>query len=395
MSVSDPNRDRESGRPLCLGLVVYGALAQRSGGYLYDRQLVEHLRAAGDRVEVISLRPRPYGQCLLDNLLPGLPARLAARRYDALLEDELNHPSLWWLNRRLRAVGVGPIISIVHHLRGSEQRPAWQNRLYRAVERAYLGSVDALIVNTETTRQAVAALGAAEKPGVVAYPAADHLGPGLSAAAVAARVHGGGPLRLLCIGNVAPRKGLHVLLDALARLAGREPALAWRLDVAGSLRADPAYAASIRAQIGRYGLGARVYLHDAVDQARLRELLATSDMLVMPSSYEGFGIAALEGMAFGLPVVAGAAGGLRELVRDGESGRLVPPADAGAIADVLTRLAHDHAYRLALSLGALRRAQAHPTWAESMAEARAFVWRVAGWESARPGAARAAKAARR
>ena len=60
-----------------LGLVVYGSLETVSGGYLYDRKLVEHLESCGDEVEVISVPWRPYGRALLDNLSPALFERLS------------------------------------------------------------------------------------------------------------------------------------------------------------------------------------------------------------------------------------------------------------------------------------------------------------------------------
>src|SRR5215216_6080243 len=107
-----------------LGLVIYGSLETMSGGYLYDRKLVEYLRAQGDRVEVISLPWRNYAVHLTHNFWFRLPAR---RNVDILIQDELNHPSLILANRQKHAY---PVISLIHHLRCSERRPAWQNLLY-------------------------------------------------------------------------------------------------------------------------------------------------------------------------------------------------------------------------------------------------------------------------
>ena len=103
-----------------IGLVIYGSLDTLSGGYLYDRMLVEHLRRQGDEVEIFSLPWRDYARHLTDNLSTGLLRRLQGSRLDVLLQDELNHPSLFWLNRRLHV--NYPIVSIVHHLRSSEKR---------------------------------------------------------------------------------------------------------------------------------------------------------------------------------------------------------------------------------------------------------------------------------
>src|SRR5215211_2145573 len=111
-----------------LGLVIYGSLETLSGGYLYDRKLVENLRAQGDTVEIISLPWRNYAAHLTDNLW----FRLPPQNFDILIQDELNHSSLILANRQKHPY---PIISLVHHLRASELRPAWQNVFYRMIEK--------------------------------------------------------------------------------------------------------------------------------------------------------------------------------------------------------------------------------------------------------------------
>ena len=132
-----------------IGLIIYGRLQTLSGGYLYDRQLVNHLEEAGETVEIISLPWEGYGRHLLHNFWFALREQLRMAEFDLLLQDELNHPSLFWLNRRLRGEVNYPIVSIVHHLRSSEARPRWQNWFYRLVEQQYLASVDGFIFNSQ------------------------------------------------------------------------------------------------------------------------------------------------------------------------------------------------------------------------------------------------------
>jgi hypothetical protein len=138
-----------------IGLIIYGSLDTLTGGYLYDRLLDEHLRRQGDHVDIISLPWRTYGRHLGDNFSLNLYGRLRHAPFDALLQDELNHPSLFWLNQRLRRDVRYPIVTIVHLLRCSEPRPAWHNRLYRWVERRYLIGLDGLVFNSQTTQVAV------------------------------------------------------------------------------------------------------------------------------------------------------------------------------------------------------------------------------------------------
>ena len=108
-----------------IGFVIYGSLDTVSGGYFYDRKLVEYLRAQGNSVEIISLLWRNYATHLTDNFRFRLPADL-----DILIQDELNHPSLIAANAGKHPY---PIVSLVHHLRCSELRPNWLNCLYRIV----------------------------------------------------------------------------------------------------------------------------------------------------------------------------------------------------------------------------------------------------------------------
>ena len=352
-----------------VGLVVYGSLDTVSGGYLYDRELVAHLRRQKDDVEVFSLPWRSYGYHLTDNVSSTLFRRLAAARLDVLLQDELNHPSLFWLNRRLRAVVSYPIVSVVHHLRSDEARPSWQDRLYRRIERQYLASVDGLVTNSEATRTAVEALIGSGTPAVVARPAGDRWRIRFTEMGIRARANEPGPLRVVFLGNLIPRKGLHTLLAALARL----PAGFLTLDVIGSPAVDPVYSARMQVLAGELHLEAGVVFRGLLADAQVAEHLTRSHVLVVPSSHEGFGIVYLEGMGFGLPAIATTAGGAREIVHHGENGFLVAPGDAEALAACLTRLHADRTLLAAMAVAARQTYDREPTWEETGGKIRSFL----------------------
>ena len=353
-----------------IGLVIYGSLDTLSGGYLYDRKLVEYLRAQGDEVQVISLPWRNYAAHLADNLYFRLP-----RGLDVLVQDELNHPSLIAANLSRSVSGGYPVVSLVHHLRSSELRPPWQNALYRLVERRYLQSLDGFIFNSQTTRGVVTGLVGDRKPALVAYPPTDRFGSGLPDAAVRARAAEPGPVRLVFLGNVIPRKGLHTILQALSGFqstAGHEnPGLI--LDVVGSLAADPAYAREMQTLASVRCPPSSVRFHGALDNIPLRERLERAHLLVVPSSYEGFGIVYLEGMAFGLPAIGTTAGAAGEIITEGGTGYLIAPEDAGALAMRLAALAADRALLTRLSLNALARYRQQPTWEQTAGEIRGFL----------------------
>ncbi len=348
-----------------IALVVYGSLDTVSGGYLYDRKLVAYLRAHGDEVDVVSLPWRNYASHLLDNASTGLSQRLRDGRFDVLLQDELNHPSLLRVNRQLAGGAArprAPIVSIVHHLRASESHPAWVMPLYRRVERAYLRSCDAFVFNSATTRDSVAALAGTAAPHVIAYPAGDRFGAPVAAERVA-----DGALRLIFVGNVTARKGLHTLIDALAQAR-----CAWTLDVVGSETVEPAYAARMRARALTFGFRDKLRWHGRLDDAKLAGRYAAADALVVPSQYEGFGIVYLEAMGFGVPVIASSAGAAREIVTDGVDGLLVPPENAQVLAAAIERLAVP-AQLAAMRVAARARFARHPGWDAACAQIREFL----------------------
>ena len=341
-----------------LGLILYGNLTMQSGGFLYDRLLVEHLRRRGHEVQEISLPWRHYALGLADNLSPALLARLAAVPADLFLQDELAHPSLFFLNRQLRRRLSRPVVAIVHHLRCQEDRPSWQNRLYQAVERRYFHAVDGFIYNSRDTRQAVEKLLSVPKPFVVASPGGDRLGRTLNGLEIISRSQGTGPLRILFLGNLIPRKGLHLLVDALAT----QPRQNWELLVVGSPAFDPAYSRAIQRQVERLGLTAQVRFYGHRDGAPLAALFAGSHLLAVPSSLEGFGIVYLEAAACGKPSVAGLAGGTGNAVVDGVTGLRIDGADGAQVEAALTALLTDEARAAALGRNGLERTVRDFSW---------------------------------
>jgi len=342
-----------------LGLVVYGEFDSQSGGFHYDRQLVAELRAAGDSVEVIELPWRSYPRGLLDNASPGLRRRLAGD-YDALLQDELAHPSLAWTNRRLSV----PIVSIVHHLRASENRQLAP--LYRAVEGRYLRGVDGVVCNSTVTHDVVTELGVDDDRTVVAPPAGDRFDPAMGDDRIAEGVHEG-PLRLLFVGNITPRKGLDTLIDGLASADSEA-----ELTVVGR-PVDEGYVARCHDRVTDLGLADRVTFAGGIDDASLADAFREHHLLAVPSRYEGYGIVYLEGMSFGLPAIATTAGGATDIVSDGETGFLVDPGDSVAVADAIATLATDRERLAAMGRAARERYEAQPDWTETAESVRTLL----------------------
>jgi glycosyltransferase involved in cell wall biosynthesis len=349
-----------------IGLVVYGSLETVSGGYLYDRSLVNSLQERGHAVRVHSLPWRNYASRLSDNLSFGLPPDL-----DVLIQDELVHPSLLAANRLPHPY---PVISLVHHLRSSEEPSRPQNFFYRFIERSYLRSADGFIFSSKTTRQAVHALIGAGKPSLIANPPTDRFKRVLTDSAVAARAVQTGPMRILFVGNLIPRKGLSVLLSAISAL----PAGSVRLDVVGSQAADPLYVKKVTDQVADQGLRDSVVFHGILDDESLQKELEAAHILVVPSSYEGYGIVYLEGMAFGLPAIGTTAGAAGEIIKPRENGFLIRPGDAAALTVYLLALMTDRSLMKQLSLNALASYRQRAAWDQTVESIHQFLAGLVG-----------------
>ena len=140
---------------------------------------------------------------------------------------------------------------------------------------------------------------------------------------------------LLFVGRIEPFKGTDVLVRAVALMQERV-----RMLVVGG-RKDEAGVAWLRNEVCANGVSNLLDWRAAVPQSDLPAYYAASDICVVPSLHEMFGLVALEAMACGTPVVASDAGGLRELVRHSETGLLCKPGDAVALAEALDALLGD------------------------------------------------------
>ena len=139
--------------------------------------------------------------------------------------------------------------------------------------------------------------------------------------------------RLLCVGRLIPIKGHLVLLRAFA--AAKETLPDLQLDVAGRGPLEPA----LKALALELGIADSVRFLGHVSP--IQQAIEGSAVVVVPSMGEGFGMVALEAMERARPVIAASIGGLGELVRDGETGLLVPAGEAEPLRDAIVRLAGD------------------------------------------------------
>jgi glycosyltransferase involved in cell wall biosynthesis len=330
---------------------VPGALDTPTGGYAYDRHVISALRELGWTIEVLDLGegfPRPGEQGVrhaamrLAQVRPGRP----------IVIDGLALGVLPDIAARLRASHA--LVALVHHPLALESglSPAEAKALHASEEKA-LANVRRVVTTSATTKDLlVSSYGVAAERITVVPPGTKRR--------KANHVAGTADISLLSVGAVVPRKGYDILIAALARLQD----LRWRLTIAGDRTRDPAVAARLDADIAALGLAERVTATGAVSAERLAQLYAVADLFVLPSRFEGYGMAFAEAMAHGVPVIGTTAGALPETIPPG-TGILVPPDDVLALAGVLRRLMRDPGERRRLSTAAHAAAQHLPTWQDS------------------------------
>ncbi len=181
-------------------------------------------------------------------------------------------------------------------------------------------------------------------------------------------------LTVLSVGGIEPRKGSLTLLEAFAQLRERAAELDPLLVIAGG-----ATLFDYRDEIDRFhdrltelGLGRDVRLLGSVGCAELERLYRAADLFAFPSTAEGFGLAALEALASGLPVVASDLDAFRTFLEHDRSAMLVPVGDSTALAGALCRLALDVLARERLRAGGFEVAQAYSWDAAAAAHERIY-----------------------
>jgi len=164
-----------------------------------------------------------------------------------------------------------------------------------------------------------------------------------------------GHLTILAIGGIEPRKGSLTLLEAFGELRRLVPELDPLLVVAGGATLfDYRHEVErFHARVHELGLGDRVRVLGSLPCGELERLYRAADLFAFPSTTEGFGLAALEAAASGLPVVASDLDALQTFLEHGRSALLVPVGDSDALASALARLARDPSERRRLRAGGL------------------------------------------
>lgn len=339
---------------------IPGDLSTLTGGYLFERRLLEGLREVGtdtDHLPLGSSFPDPSP----DDTAYAVAAMEAVDPAHPLIVDGLVFGSL--ASAGLARVKA-PIVAMIHHPLAHEAglSDARREYLFRT-ERDNLALAQAVIVPSRfTARILIDEYGADPSRITVARPGTDRsvdpVGLGLEPVE---------PPLIVSVGIQHPRKGHDVLLRALAELTD----LPWRAVIVGSAY-DPDHAAELAALHTELGLESRVRFAGIVSVAERDELYRLATVFALATRYEGYGLVFDEALAHGLPVVSCRTGAVPETV-PADAGMLVPPDDPTAFAAALRAVLTDDALRFRMAHAAAAAGSTLPGWLDTARTAQAVL----------------------
>jgi glycosyltransferase involved in cell wall biosynthesis len=336
-----------------LEFLIPGDLQSATGGYGYDRRIIEGLRQLGWRVNVRALDesfPFPTSAALeeaedvFSRVTAGALVMVDGLALGAMPEVAARHAD------RVR------IVALVHHPLAAETGLSREvaARLEQS-ERASLRSARHVFVTSEATAEALAPYDVDRSRITVVVPGTDEaqVAPGSR----------DGITRLLCVATLTPRKGHDLLIDALAPLAS----LPWMLTCVGSLTRGAETVVELRQRINRHGLEEKVILAGELTGNALESTYQSADLFVLATRHEGYGMVVAEALARGIPVISTRTGAIPELV-GANAGLLVAPGDGAALHDALEKVLRDPALLASLREGARAARDALPRWPRSCAK---------------------------
>jgi glycosyltransferase involved in cell wall biosynthesis len=361
-----------AGSPV-LGFVTWDR-EDPTGGNVYNRALIAELRTLGIDVRLQQLAGAwPDGDASTH-----LALARALRATPASLVDGIvacGSPDVV-----AAAVEAGHVVTIVVHLPLSDElgfEPARRQR-YALLESQAVHVASGVLCSS---RWVAAELKSRYGRGDVGVAV-----PGVTPAAVARGSQDFGPPRLLSLASLTPTKDQLTLIRALAQLAD----LSWRADLVGSARADPGYAAQVRAEIAAAGLAERIMVPGALVGQALDQKWRAADLLVLTSRVETYGLVVTEALARGIPAVVSAGTGAVEALQEGATtaetpGTAVPAADPQSLAAVVRSWLTEPVLRQTWRQAALARRDTLPGWQQTAEAVVAYLNRPPKAPSTRAG----------
>lgn len=335
--------------------VMLGLKDHSTGGYSFNLRMAEALKKAGHAVDIIHYRTVPEaarGSRVRGSLL--VLWRVLKNRPDALVVSK-SYSFMAPVRFLLPLLRI-PVLYMVHHLEWHD-RDEDVSPIRKKLVRWFLLGGDRVWVNSRCTASEVCSLGVAEERIAVIPPGYDPFPvPSLEERDL--------PVKVVSVGAICPRKDQLTLVRACSPLKN----LDFQLHILGNESSDSDYAEEVRRLADSSPISSRIFFHGHLPVEQLRKFYGNGHILANPSRWEGYGMAVVEALQSGLPVVAVNAGAVPELVEHGVNGFLVPAGDSGALSECIEKLISSGTLRNEFSRNALKKAGELNTWEDTERE---------------------------
>jgi glycosyltransferase involved in cell wall biosynthesis len=164
--------------------------------------------------------------------------------------------------------------------------------------------------------------------------------------------------KLLFVGNLEPRKGLEVLINAVSNV----PHSAVTLDIVGGYDRRDVYYRFLKKLVENKGLSNRIFFHGKVEESRMHSFYKDASIFAFPSLHEGYGMVLCEAMSFSLPIVASDIAPINEIVEDRKNGFLFPAGNSEALTKKLAHLIRNGELQDEIGLLNFQKSRTFPTW---------------------------------
>ena len=316
-------------------IFISGSNSPETGGELYNYKISQYLKKNNIEQEFISFHKYRsliwLGKIpIIGDLLVSFILAILLYKYKGIfIEDHYFSRYLFFTNVLQRVIRKSPVLTIVHlfYQYESHDKLLIRRWINGCIEQFHLMFASEIITSSEYSKREIQSLGISNRRIHVFYPGLDR-DKFVNLTPTAEDI---GKRKILCIANFIPRKGIVYLIDALAQIPKSE----FTLHLVGHADKDFFYYQKILTRVKELDLEKKVVFHDGKDRENIKYLYSTSDIFVLPSLKETFGIVLVEAMHYKLPIITTNISAMPDLVKDGENGLLVPPQNSQALANAL------------------------------------------------------------
>jgi len=327
----------------------------RTGGLRYNYEISREFEERGFNVKVIDEDVFPeYFLSFLWWESPFIIWHLMSTPNRAIIiQDSAPHKTFILYNIFLRAFSNIKLITVFHHAIYTLKSNLFLKILAKTIESLMMKISHRIITNSEYSKKQLIEMGVPAEKIRIVNPAVD-----LPVRTFTERKKLNDPPVLFFLGYISKRKGLIYLIEALNMMKERD----FRVVIAGSKEMEPPHFLECQNLISEFQLEDRIEFPGMIPREEVDYYFETSDIFILPSLHEGYGMVLKEAASFGIPIITTDVGAIPEVVKDGESALLIPPRDSSALRDAIIRILEDDELRKRIAKGAFESVDFSYNW---------------------------------